>query len=275
MTWDQLRYQIWVTNKPFIFVWNWYSGGSHLMTVYGYNVDSEGGQWVHYNDPDGGSAIATGGATGDTCVLSYDAWVKDSSGACGAAPHTHGGDYFDFTYNGTRLIYNLATNVTIPVNSLSLAQAGNLAGTVISDRVVPFAITAASLKITGALQERVVQETGTQTLDFYYQIRNDSGSNGEISSLVTQNFSRFAVAAGFRPDSLGDVGVVNASRDISGSTITINTQPVAPGVSSHFILLMTNATASADHGLLTLQGSPSGNPGATATTQLSTDQPTN
>jgi hypothetical protein len=120
---------------------------------------------------------------------------------------------------------------------------------VISDRVVPFSSTAPA-SASGTIQERVVRETASQTLDFYYRIINSPGSAATVTALSIQDFGRATVAAAWRPDSLGTSGALSATRDVTGSNIEITLQPIPPGGSSHFILLMTNATASNDQGTM-------------------------
>jgi hypothetical protein len=274
LTWDQLRYQIWVVNYPFAFTWAWacQNCGGHVQVVTGYYRDSLGGEWVYVNNPE-----PVGVGTPE--LMSYDEFVADPSSASFYEPHTHGSDGFDTTYLLTRPIYNLATNSTTPTNALTQAQAPNLAGTVISDRVVPFQITGSSFgesfSISGSVLERVVSEAGAQTLDFYYQITNSPNSSGVVTSLTIQDFGRFTAAAAFRPDSSGTTPAQNASRDVSGSTIQINLQPVLSGSSSQLILLMTNALGSNDQGTMTINGLITSAMFLAGSTQIATDQPTN
>jgi hypothetical protein len=272
MTWDQLRYQIWVVNKPFAFGWNYTTAGTfHVMVVTGYSTDSAGNQSVWINNPEPVGM-------GDPCIMSYAEWAGPTTSGdsvCYGGPHTHEGDWFDFTYNGTRLIYNLATNSTPPTTGLTEAQAPNLAGTVVSDRMVPFHLGGPGFSISGSIQERVVRETASQTLDFYYSISNNAGSSGVINSLRVGDFAGFAVAAAYRPDSVGTISTVAANREISGNHIVIDMQQViAAGQASHFILLMTNATTSNDKGTILIEGLDPQHPQFRGRAQLATDQPT-
>ena len=272
LTWDQLRYQIWVVNKPVTFGWNYTNCCNHIMIVTGYSTDAQGNNWVYVNNPEPGPTV------GDFECMSYNEWVQDTSPSSPFQAHTHIGDWFDSSYPGNLLVYNLATNATVPVNSLTLGQAPNLAGTVISDRVVPFQTNGPAV-VSGTIQERVVQETTTQTIDFYYRIANSPSSQGVITSLTIQDFGRATVAAAYRPDSLGTLPATSASRDLSGSTIQIYVQPIAPGNSSHFIVLMTDATASADQGTMIVNAvNPqtwfSAQAPQSGSAQVATDQPT-
>jgi hypothetical protein len=140
--------------------------------------------------------------------------------------------------------------------------------------VVPFQITGCLFSISGSIQERVVREAGSQKLDFYYHITNAAGSNGVVNALTIRDFGRFTAAAAFRPDSLGTVPALSAGRDISGSTVQIFPQVIAPGSSSFFILLMTNATTYDSQGTLTIIGVNPQMPWFRGHVQLATDQPT-
>jgi hypothetical protein len=273
LTWDQLRYQIWVVNSPFSFGWNWYPCcSSHVQVVTGYATDTQGNQWVYVNNP---SPVGTGDFE---CML-YDEWVEDTSNDTPYGAHTHEGDWFNPGYSGSppQLLYNLTTNRVVPALGLTEAQAPNLAGTVISDRVVPFLIGGPP-SVSGQIQERVVQETASGTLDFYYRVMNSGSSQGEITQLAIQNFGRATVALAYRPDSLGDSNATQAGRDMTGNDIEVYLESIAPGGSSHFILLMTNATASNDQGNMTVYGSTTSNVFpfslVTASVTISTDRPT-
>ncbi|MGA8301578.1 MAG: hypothetical protein WCB53_02975 [Terriglobales bacterium] len=269
LTWDQLRYQIWVVNEPFAFGWSWYPCcGAHIQVVTGYETDAQGNQWVYVNNPEPQGQ-------GDFECMSYDEWSQDT-GDTPFGSHTHEGDWFDPSYGGTQpqLIFNLPTNGVMPVVGLTEAQAPNLAGTVISDRVAPFA-TGGLFPTSGQIQERVVQENGSQNLDFYYRVMNSASSPGDITQLTIQNFGRATVAVAYRPDSLGTLPVEQASRDVTGSNVQIYLQPIPPGESSHFILLMTDATASSDQGSMGITTTfefPWF--GITGHAQIATDEPT-
>lgn len=271
LTWDQLRYQIWVINEPFAFGWTWYPCcGAHIQVVTGYETDPQGNQWVYVNNPEPQGQ-------GDFECMSYDEWSQDTSNGDPFGSHTHEGDWFNPSYGGSQpqLIYNLPTNSVMPVARLMEAQAPNLAGTVISDRIVPFTARTGPYATSGQIQERVVQENGTQTLDFYYRVMNSSTSGENVTQLTIQNFGRATVAVAYRPDSLGTLGVLEASRDIAGNSLQIYLQPIPPGGSSHFILLMTDATASNDQGsmgIMTTSPYPWFHSGGYA--QIATDQPT-
>jgi len=279
LTWDQLRYQIWANNEPVTFAWNWCPCpqpsnccGAHVMVVTGYETDSQGNQWVYVNNPEPVGQ-------GDFECMSYDEWSQDTSNGDPFGAHTHQGDWFDSSYAGTQLINNLATNSVVPVTALSEAQAQNLAGTVISDRNVPIQVSGSFFGLpatTGTVQERVVQESGSGTLDFYYHITNAPSSGGNITQLTLKNFGRATVAPAWRPDSLGTYAALQASRDVTGSNINIYLQPIPPGGSSHFILLMTDATSSNDQGTMQVNAESQlfGLVTFNGTAQIATDQPT-
>jgi hypothetical protein len=234
------------------------------MVVTGYATDAQGNQWVYVNNPEPQGF-------GDFECMSYDEWSQDTSNCDPYWAHTHEGDWFDASYSGTQLIYNLATNSVVPVLGLTEAQAPNLAGTVISDRMVPFTLGAVG---SGQIHEQVVQETASQTLDFYYRVMNSSGSLENVTLLTIQNFGRATVAVAYRPDSVGTLPALQASRDVTGSNLLIYLEPIPPGVSSHSILLMTDATASNDQGSMGIYTAPLLWFGLPLSTQIATDQPT-
>ena len=268
MTWDQLRYQVWSVNKPFMFGWDWVGGGAHIMVVTGYAAGPRGSEMVEINNPEPVGQ-------GDAQLMTYDEWVQDTDPNDPFGAHTHEGDWYDATFNGTRIIYNLATNMTVPTNAVTEAQASDLAGTVLSDRLVPFTITGGSgSSAAGTIQERVVQETRTKTLDFYYRITNSSASSGNVVRLKVTNFGGFSVAPGFRTDGLGTTSAQDASRNIGGDAITIDLKPIAPGQSSRFVLLMTNGVTSDDSASLTIFSSAHGGVAPISSTTVATDHPT-
>ena len=58
-----------------------------------------------------------------------------------------------------------------PLGGTTVALRPELAGTVIEDVLTPFSFGA--LNLTGTVQNRVVRETNTGTLDFYWRIKVD------------------------------------------------------------------------------------------------------
>ena len=123
-----------------------------------------------------------------------------------------------------------------------------LAGTVLQDVVQTFTITDPNgRKIKGTIQDRVVRETSTGTLDFYYRIMNDSSSRGPIVIVSKSSFAppSLTTDVDWRIDGLGDVGPTQAKRSGDGSRIDFNhasTASIHPGKQSRFVFVKTDAT---------------------------------
>ncbi len=144
-----------------------------------------------------------------------------------------------------------------------------LAGTVLEDNVVAFSFAAdqspnAAL-ITGTFQERVVRETGTGTLDFYWRI--NSLTSGSLGYLRIGNFNSAVFDANYRIDGLGVVAPSSIHRfsggafdsyanfqfsDLSGG------DTLFAGQESKFMFLHTGATSYAKTGLIDIASTGTG-----------------
>jgi hypothetical protein len=128
----------------------------------------------------------------------------------------------------------------------TLAQRPELAGTVLEDVSTPFSFQG----ITGSVQNRVVRETGTGTLDFYWKINVDSSATGEgvgALRLIDMGVGHLK-DADWRQDGLGTVGantarLFNPSSYPTGALNFLFDNGIAPGAQSHFLLLRTQAVA--------------------------------
>lgn len=136
-----------------------------------------------------------------------------------------------------------------------------LAGLIIEDVLTPFSIP--SQNVSGTVQNRVVRETGTGTLDFYWRILVDSNSTGAgVSSLRIGDFGfDFLTDADWRLDGLGsvapDIGrVFNPATAPEGFMNFVFSDPIPAGSESYFFFLHTDATAYAKTAMydLTLSG---------------------
>ena len=136
---------------------------------------------------------------------------------------------------------------SVPVPALTDAGDPNLGGVVQYDQLVPFTLQDANgLQCTGNLQERVVLSNNTGDLDFYYRVRDTSGT-GYVSNLSTSSFAGIPVSVGYRTDGLGTVSPTTADRDAApGDLITFDfsSHPIscAAGEESQFILISTSVT---------------------------------
>jgi hypothetical protein len=143
-----------------------------------------------------------------------------------------------------------------------------LAGPIIYDVMQPFNF---GPSVTGDVQVRVVRETGTGTLDFYWRAIDDANSGGDITALRVAGFGTTPLAADFRTDGLGTVGP-NIARAFGGvNTGDVNflfDTPVRPGESSNFFFLSTPATNFAPNGFYDLLCAPLGCVSGQFTTQV-------
>src|SRR6478672_6098309 len=71
---------------------------------------------------------------------------------------------------------------TVSLPGTSVAAEPNLAGTVLLDNVYSFNQTLGTDTYAGTVQERVVREAGSGTLDFYWRVSNTGtpGINADI-----------------------------------------------------------------------------------------------
>lgn len=129
-----------------------------------------------------------------------------------------------------------------------------LAGLVLEDVLQPFSIPAAG--ITGWVQNRVVKETVSGTLDFYWRVTVDPTSNGSVSAFRLGDFGVANLTdADWRIDGLGSAApfvgrLFNPTGRPDGAINFLFTDPaVAPADpfardgGSRFFFLHTDATA--------------------------------
>ena len=143
----------------------------------------------------------------------------------------------------------------------TLAADGALAGTVLED-----VLTAWSSPddpkygfpgAQGELQSRVVRETSTGTLDFYWRITvdgvsypNDVPDELTISGLTLADFlTGAAFDANYRIDGLGDTVPIDASAGASSLSWDFAPSSFGPNGGSYFLLLHSNATTYDDDAL--------------------------
>ncbi len=139
---------------------------------------------------------------------------------------------------------SLAPGASTALFGATAATRPELGGTVLVDTLRPFAIDLGGGSfITGTVQDRVVRENGSGTLDFYYRLFNDTTSAGALGIVTRENYSGYATDADFRLDGLGATGPGGASRS-TGSDVWFGflADPVTPGQSSRFFFIKTDAT---------------------------------
>ena len=132
-----------------------------------------------------------------------------------------------------------------PLAGTTSAARPELAGLVLADTDTPFAVDG----VTGFVQNRVVREWGTGTLDFYWRVVVDPNTNGGgIEALRLANFGYgYMNDADWRIDGLGTIGattgrlfnpVVHPEGDIN----FLFDSSVGSDESSSFFFLHTSAT---------------------------------
>ena len=167
------------------------------------------------------------------------------------------------------------------LSGTSAALDPSLSGTVLQDVLEPFTIDlGAGSAVNGYIQDRVVRESGSGTLDFYYRLFNgiDSDgctlpSGGSIGVAGRSGYSGLTTDVNYRTDSLGTVAPSGASRTADGNQVLFGflSSPIAPGQQSRFFFIKTNATAYNDLGTGTLIGFNA--QGGFGQTQFSTFEP--
>jgi hypothetical protein len=160
----------------------------------------------------------------------------------------------------------LPPGAVVPTPGTTLAARPALAGTVIYDNLVGVATTDfnGSIVFYGYLEDRVVRETATGTLDFYQSLRVDliphaTPISTQIDTVSRSSFSGFATDVDWRSDGLGTppISPTQASRSANGKTVTFNfDKPISTGQTSFFYFVKTNATNFDVDGQTTLRFGP-------------------
>lgn len=121
-----------------------------------------------------------------------------------------------------------------------------LAGTVLADVNTPFALNG----VSGHVQNRVVRETASGTLDFYWRVVVDPSSTGVgVSALRLEDFGVGNLTdADWRIDGLGTVStptarLFNSANHPTGDLNFLFGGTVDGGESSNFFFLHTDATS--------------------------------
>jgi PEP-CTERM motif len=123
-----------------------------------------------------------------------------------------------------------------------------LVGLVLQDDVQAFSFNG----VSGTVQNRVVQETASGTLDFYWRIVVDAPATGALASIEAFRLIDFGYGfindADWRSDGLGDTApfigrVFNPAAHPQGAINFLFPDPaVGPGPGSYFFFLHTDAT---------------------------------
>jgi len=114
-----------------------------------------------------------------------------------------------------------------------------LAGSVVYDRVVPFAPTAGTAGPRGTVQVRILKRA-SGTLDFYWRITNDAGSTAPITTAQVRGFPQIGYDANWRIDGASGVAPQTIAGAINQNVWVLAFQfgqPIAPGQSSRFFFI--------------------------------------
>ena len=130
------------------------------------------------------------------------------------------------------------------LSGTTLAARPELAGTVLTDLDQAFTVGA----VSGVVQSRVVRETASGTLDFYWRVIIDPSSPGGVTALRLADFGYGSLTdADYRIDGPGTDTVAtarlfNPAMRPAGDINFLFAAPLAGDESSSFFFLHTNAT---------------------------------
>ena len=137
----------------------------------------------------------------------------------------------------------------LPLPGTTAAAEPDLAGSVISDKLEPFASDSASVPMSGTVQVRVVRNAAGK-LAYYWKINNAATSKADVTSIALVTFPKHAYDANWRKDGLGTVAPSSVFAIVHpGDLMTLLygfrfTTPIKPGQSSRFFFLRSQATQS-------------------------------
>ena len=144
----------------------------------------------------------------------------------------------------------IPTGVTpfeIALPGTSAAAEPGLAGTVVSDTLVPFSVASATAPASGTVQVRTVRGADGK-LSFYWKINNAAASKGQVSALYISGFPKAVYDANWRQDGLGSVAPTKVqggfSFDLKSWLYGFDFgTAIKPGESSRFFFLRSGAAA--------------------------------
>jgi hypothetical protein len=149
-----------------------------------------------------------------------------------------------------------------PLPGTTVASRPELAGVVLADVLTPFSF--GSLGITGTVQNRVVRETSTGTLDFYWRVLVDpSSTGGGVSAFRLVDFGYTSITdADWRIDGLGTdaptkARLFNPANEPTGAVNFLFDSSVDADNGSNFFFLHTNAVNYSQTASYDLLGGPS------------------
>ena len=157
---------------------------------------------------------------------------------------------------------SLLPGTSVPITGTSATARPELAGTAVEDVTRAFSVNLTAFGggiIQGTIQDRVVRESVSGTLDFSYRIFSDADSTGTIIRVSRTGFAGFSTDVDYRTDGLGEIHPQTAGRSADGNAVefdftqtdgTPNT--LAPGKSSLFFFIHTNSVTYNEEGSLSI-----------------------
>ena len=141
-------------------------------------------------------------------------------------------------------------NTVFPVNCT-----GDTAGTLLAYMSSPFSYSTTGGTNSGFVDSAVYKDGST--LDFYYQVVNNSSSTNALARETDTSFVGFTTDAAYRTDGVslagsgftnGNWAPITADSNSNGSVIGFSFNPpisneIAPGTSSYVLIISTNASS--------------------------------
>lgn len=156
---------------------------------------------------------------------------------------------------------NVAPGARVDLPGTTLAAQPWLQGTILEDEEISFSLEAtrgSGNMITGKVQQRVVREDVSGTLDFYWRVTEVTG--GTLGYFRIGGFVSEIFDADYRIDGLGNVAPANLRRFAAGTLGAVDSysanfaftdpaHPLSEGRTSKFMFLHTDATNYAKTGI--------------------------
>ena len=164
---------------------------------------------------------------------------------------------------GSALAVPIAPGATVALPGTTNTIHPNLTGMVVADTLRPFSFMIGATTYTGQLQDRVVKESASGTLDFYYRIWLDKQVvQGDQMWVARYGFPQSPTGGGisadvdYRIDGSGLSAPVVAERSSNGTEIIFRFRAYTIGTNSQstrFTFVSTNATTYHTGGLIRFQ----------------------
>jgi hypothetical protein len=133
----------------------------------------------------------------------------------------------------------------VNLSGTTSAARPELAGTVVVDTIRPFSVDLGDGNFTtGTIQDTVLREDGTGTLDFSYRIINDVSSSGSIDFVTRTAYTGSSADVDWRLDGVGTIAPDQASRNTAGDQVLFDffaNNLLFPGEVSRFFFIKTDA----------------------------------